>query len=319
MATIKDMTNGISSISEQTNLLALNASIESARAGDAGRGFAVVANEVTKLAAESSQLAEEIRSEISVVDASIKGVVSEINASVKSINEIKSSNEEAGNSLDDIVKSAEGMLDFIKMISLSIDEQLQATETLASNVVELAEVASSSESATDHAVDDIKKHESNTSENAELSNEIHQVSQSLNAFVTKFDEAINKELFNLGEELASVMTKETINNNFLVEFSKKTGISEFYITDEKGETVLSNNPAGIGFVIENDPSTQAFVFYEILNNPSKRVAQAMTIRDIDGRSFKFIGLSRKDQKGIIQLGLALEDILTFNGQSSKKS
>ncbi len=65
------------------------------------------------------------------------------------------------------------------------------------------------------------------------------------------------------------MNDKKIDNNFLVEFSKRTGISEFYITDETGTTVLSNNPHGIGFVIENDPNTQAYVFYEILNNTNK--------------------------------------------------
>jgi methyl-accepting chemotaxis protein len=311
MTHIKELTNGITSISEQTNLLALNASIESARAGEAGRGFAVVANEVTKLAAESSDLADEIRGKIAVIDQSIMGVVKEISEAVTSVLSIKEGNIEAGDSLDSIVSNAEGMLEFISKISLSIDEQLHASETLASNVVDLAEIATSSESATSKAVDDIKEQKQYTNDNAILSEDIQVVSKKLNHFVTKFDNAINLELFKIGEELAEIMKSKVINNQFLVDFSKRTGISEFYITDEKGETVLSNNPHGIGFVIENDPSTQAFVFYDILNDSNKRVSQSMMIRDIDGRSFKFIGLSRKDQKGIIQVGLAIEDILTF--------
>jgi len=315
MDAIKLMTEGISSISEQTNLLALNASIESARAGEAGRGFAVVANEVTKLADESSILAENIRAEISNVDASIKDVVDEIKKSVDNIQGIRQSNEKAVDHLGDIVKSAEGMLNFIKNIANSIDQQLAASETLSKNVESLADKASSSAEATESTVGDIDAHKENTAGNSVLSNQIQTVSKQLSSFVSKFDEAINEELFTTGELLADMMVKSKIDNEFLVQFSKETGISEFYITDEAGETVLSNNPAGIGFVIENDPSTQAYVFYKILNNPKERVAQEMTVRDIDGRSFKFVGLSRKDQRGIIQLGLAIEDILIYTGHN----
>ena len=61
----------VENIASQTNLLALNAAIEAARAGDAGRGFAVVANEVRSLSVNSSELNNNIRTEISLAQAII--------------------------------------------------------------------------------------------------------------------------------------------------------------------------------------------------------------------------------------------------------
>jgi len=61
----------VENIASQTNLLALNAAIEAARAGDAGRGFAVVANEVRSLSVSSTELNDDIRTEISLAQSII--------------------------------------------------------------------------------------------------------------------------------------------------------------------------------------------------------------------------------------------------------
>ncbi len=116
------------------------------------------------------------------------------------------------------------------------------------------------------------------------------------------------------EKVADLEAKGLINNSFLQELSKKTGISEFYITDSRGVTEYCNNPNGIGFKISDDPSTQAYDFYKILLDPNLKVCQEMKIRDIDGKYFKFAGVSKKGKKGIIQVGLYIDDLLGFRGQ-----
>ena len=79
------LSKSILEITEQTNLLALNASIEAARAGESGKGFAVVAEEIRVLAEDSRKTAADIQ---------------DINNKVI-------------DSVDNLVNTARGILDFI--------------------------------------------------------------------------------------------------------------------------------------------------------------------------------------------------------------
>lgn len=71
---IRTLSKTILDITAQTNLLALNASIESARAGEAGKGFAVVAGEISTLAHNSKKAV----SQIDIISGDIEKAVEDI-------------------------------------------------------------------------------------------------------------------------------------------------------------------------------------------------------------------------------------------------
>lgn len=130
--TINGFVATITSISSQTNLLSLNASIEAARAGAAGRGFAVVAGEISKLADESAQAADNIKKKVELISEHTLISVNNAAQAEKMVALQTEAVAQVIDVFDDMSESMRILLDGLKKIIASTQKaDTERTNTLA--------------------------------------------------------------------------------------------------------------------------------------------------------------------------------------------
>ena len=182
IANINQIIASIQSVTEQTNLLALNASIEAARAGEHGKGFAVVAEEVRKLAEQSKNETEIIKSTVESILENSQQTVAVIasnadlmhaqNESVQSTQlAFKDSSDLSGsiaNSISELMNKLSSMLEHKNQAIMSIQSISAISEQTAASAEQV------SASAMDQQAELQKVAESIQSMN-DISNELQEV------------------------------------------------------------------------------------------------------------------------------------------------
>lgn len=124
----------IDDIADQTNLLALNAAIEAARAGEQGRGFAVVADEVRKLAERTTKATKEIAAMIKQIQKDTVGAVQSMAEGTKEVERGKQLTDKAGESLKQIIKGADNVVDVITQVAAASEEQSSTSEEISKSI-----------------------------------------------------------------------------------------------------------------------------------------------------------------------------------------
>ncbi len=182
---IGQIVEAISAIAEQTNLLSLNAAIEAARAGEYGRGFAVVAEEVRKLASESQDSAEKIKSRIASIQADTMEAVKAMQAGTDEVKSGTAAIREVGEQFEGILTMVNG----IKQQMEEINSSVKMVSDGANNIVTAVD-----------SIDDISRKTSEhthtisaaTEEQSASNEEIAAASQALANMATEMQNAIGQ-------------------------------------------------------------------------------------------------------------------------------
>jgi methyl-accepting chemotaxis protein len=308
---VDDMAQLINKLSGNINLLSLNAAIEAARAGEAGKGFSVVATEIGKLADESSEYAKNIKSNILDINIKTKevgeamGILSKKRKEAhESTNSIKNYFNEINGEIGDIIKS-------VHIVSEKVEEGFAFNKEIKNTSQNVSiffdEFTKQLKSMN---LDIEKQFETETANTLSCHNVLNSIKNMLE-FTEEFENIIANKLIEQCHKIGEKIAKRELDKNNISDYCLKNGISEVYITDEDGVTIMTNNPSTMGFRFPEEEETQAHVFRKVLKDIKAIVKQNFQKRDFDDRYFKYVAVSRKDSTGIIQAGLDVEDILNL--------
>lgn len=182
IANINQIIGSIQSITEQTNLLALNASIEAARAGEHGKGFAIVAEEVRKLAEQSKNETEVIKSTVASILENSQQTVAVIASNaelMQSQNESVQSTQLAFKDNSDLSRAiATSISELMTQLSTMLEHKNQAIMSIQSISAISEETAASAEQVSASAMDqqaELQKVAESMQNMNDISNELQEV------------------------------------------------------------------------------------------------------------------------------------------------
>ncbi|MFB5284752.1 methyl-accepting chemotaxis protein [Peribacillus sp. Hz7] len=117
----------------------------------------------------------------------------------------------------------------------------------------------------------------------------------------KAESILEQEMIGQAVMTASLFEKGTSYEE-LVELSEKSGIDEFWITDQHGNTILTNMAKKVDFNFSSDPDGQAYEFMKLISGEESVVTQKATERSVDGKLYKFVGVTGWNDERIVQVG-----------------
>lgn len=138
---IGKMTEIITGIASQTKLLSFNASIEAARAGEVGKGFNVVAQEIRKLSEESDASVNNIKKVIKHLFDEMENTTVEVEKNVANVETVSGIVDNTEEAFEEIVKSITNMNNMLYEISLKSKNQAVNTSEIADLINEIIKVA----------------------------------------------------------------------------------------------------------------------------------------------------------------------------------
>ena len=121
-------------------------------------------------------------------------------------------------------------------------------------------------------------------------------------------EELDKKNISLAVALSNMINLDPtlLEYDSLIKVAKSMGVSEIHITDENGVLTHGSIKDFIGFDFKANDQTKPFM--GLINEKDGKFAQPPTKRGADGKMFQYVGVSRIDQPGIVQVGISMDAI-----------
>ena len=104
--------------------------------------------------------------------------------------------------------------------------------------------------------------------------------------------------------LTAGMSQDEINA-ILTKVAEQSIISEFWVSDDEGNIEFSNFPdVNFNFPTDSSSNSQALPFAALLDGSESVVVQGLMERELDGKSYKYVGVSGTDKSRIVQIGIS---------------
>ena len=116
-------------------------------------------------------------------------------------------------------------------------------------------------------------------------------------------EAINEKNIAIAKSIAKMIEIDPtmLETDKMIALAKQLGVSEIHVTDGTGVLRYGNVIGFYGFDFNTTEQTKPFL--ELINKKDASMAQEPELRGTDNVLFQYIGVSRVDEPGVIQIGI----------------
>ncbi|MGM0640714.1 MAG: methyl-accepting chemotaxis protein [Thermotogota bacterium] len=126
--------------------------------------------------------------------------------------------------------------------------------------------------------------------------------------VNVVEKGLNEKHLAMTQTIAFLINSnpEYLETDEMKKLAKDLNVEEIHVTDENGVIVNGNVPDFFGFDFSTSEQTQPFM--SLIDQSNGKLAQDPQERGTDGSLFQYIGVSRIDEPGIVQIGVNPQSI-----------